>query len=57
MKPASLKNIAFDTGVIAERKRIVKLLSSLDISFEGDGETDYIVGDALDLIALIEGEK
>ena len=49
-KPASIANIAFDTGVIAERERIIKLL-------ENQHNFDQIFLDAVDeVIALIKGE-
>jgi hypothetical protein len=46
-KPASLQNLAFDTGVVAERTRIIKLLEQ---------ETDIIYEFAY-AIELIKGEK
>lgn len=44
-EPASFANIAFDTGVIAERQRIIKLLE----------EQDSVSADWA--IALIKGEE
>jgi hypothetical protein len=50
-KPASIANIAFDTGVIAERERIIKLL-------ENQHNFDQIFLDAVDeVIALIKREN
>jgi hypothetical protein len=50
-KPASTANIAFDTGVIAERERIIKLL-------ENQHNFDQIFLDAVDeVIALIKREN
>jgi hypothetical protein len=46
-KPASLQNLAFDTGVVAERTRIIKLLEQ---------ETDIIYEFAY-AIELIKGEN
>lgn len=52
----------YKLGVLAgearERQRIIDLVNSLDITIEEapDG-VNWIVGDALDLIALIKGEK
>jgi len=49
-KPASIADIAFDTGVIAERERIIKLL-------ETQAEvTGYVEIELGKLIALIKGE-
>ena len=49
--------IAYNQGVERERERIIKLIDQLDISFIGDENEPFIVGDALDLIALIEGKQ
>ena len=54
-KPASLQNLAFDTGVVAERTRIIKLLEEW-----GENARCYCCASdaaAADLIALIKGEK
>jgi hypothetical protein len=50
--------ISYEQGVKAERERIIKLINDLDISFVANSRTpDCIIGDSLDLIALIKGEK
>ncbi len=46
-KPASLKNIAFDTGVLMERQRIIKLLE----------EKVDIIQEFAYAIELIKGEE
>jgi hypothetical protein len=45
-----------DRGAAYERERIVEILDSLDIGFSSYEDRGYIVGDALDLIAIIRGE-
>ena len=47
-QPASLTDIAFDTGVLAERERIVKLLE--DNIGHGDPDGDSYFMDAIALI-------
>jgi hypothetical protein len=50
-EPASFANIAFDTGVIAERERIIKAL-------EEDGERYYISQETFDyVVAIVKGEN
>ena len=44
-------------GITQEQERIILLIDSLDLSFEGGEGDNFIVGDAIDLIALIKGEK
>ena len=49
-KPASMADIAFDTGVIAERERIIRAL-------EEDGERNYISQETFDyVVSIIKGE-
>lgn len=50
-EPASFANIAFDTGVIAERERIIRAL-------EDDGERNYISQEMYDyVVSIIKGEN
>lgn len=50
-EPASFANIAFETGVIAERERIIRAL-------EDDGERNYISQETYDyVVAIIRGEN
>ena len=56
---ASIKafNSGLAHGVVQERDRIIELLEVLDIQFmhpEDYTKADYIAGDALDLIELIQ---
>ncbi len=56
-KPASFTNIAFDTGVIAERERIKNLLKSISwVSITKTDDESRMVS-TTDLLALIDGEK
>jgi hypothetical protein len=41
-QPASMTDIAFDTGIIAERQRIINLLLDLDV-IRRCGATDKLV--------------
>lgn len=60
-QPGSLTNIAFETGVIAERERIIKVLKVHPVGIsitdspmcDGCWDTDY----DKHLIALIKGEN
>ena len=53
-KPTSLTSIAFNTGVITERERIIKLLEA-DCK---DGLGDHLQGCSHEVaIALIKGEN
>lgn len=50
-EPASMTDIAFETGVIAERERIIRAL-------EDDGERNYISQETYDyVVAIIRGEN
>lgn len=40
-----------------ERDRIIELISNLDLQILGTEEDEFIVGDTLDLIQLIEGKR
>ena len=56
-QPASFTNIAFDTGVIAERERIKNLLKSISwVSITKTDDESRMVS-TTDLLALIDGEK
>ena len=48
--PASIANIAFDTGRIAERKRIQDLILELQADVPIDGEAYEALDQVLDLI-------
>jgi len=53
-KPASIADIAFDTGVIAERERIIKLLSKVSwVSIAKTDDESRLVS-TNDLISLIK---
>jgi hypothetical protein len=45
---------AYIDGLMTERERVIKLIDSLEISFTPNENATYAVGDALDLIAIIE---
>ena len=44
-------------GERIERDRIIELIDELDLSFTNEETNEFIVGDALDLIALIKGKN
>jgi len=52
-EPNSLTSIAFNTGVIAERRRIIKLLENGNCK---PNDHDYNGGCNCDVIALIQKE-
>lgn len=59
-KPASIANIAFDTGVIAERQRILKWIEENTSEYGSKEEGLYVKKDHFDstsLIAFIKGEN
>lgn len=57
-EPGSLTSIAFDTGVIVERERIIKLLVPIRQRKQGKGFEEEIVADTLgEVIALIKGDN
>lgn len=45
---------AYKKGVMKERRRILKMLNTLEISFEGEEGDPFIEGDALDLMMKID---
>ena len=49
-KPASTANIAFDTGVIAERERIIKLLEEMQVAAETNQSVLWVLENAKVLI-------
>ena len=49
-------NEGFSRGEMSERERIIHLIDSLDIQFLPE-DKPYAVGDALDLIEIIEGKQ
>jgi len=55
-KPASFTDIAFETGVIAERERIIKLLVEKHLSVKSE-IGDHNASTLENAIALIKGEN